>query len=252
MTTLPRNAVGEGAPASPRGCQTIGSWLLTPEGGIIHRAGRTGVVADVHLGYEWARGAGGDCIPAHSLAETQELLESFLGRSPVDRLVVAGDLVESVRPCRRSARDVGLLRRWLEDRAVQLVLLRGNHDTGLEWLVRDGEQGLEASGLGFLDELVVDGWRIVHGHGQTPPGRVILGHHHPVLRASGRSFRCFLAGPRKIMLPAFSANAAGLDVSAPSVAGSKGTSSLRCLASSGEELLDLGTLRDFAARLRPA
>ncbi len=30
-------------------------WLLSPEGAAIHRRERTAVIADVHLGYEWAR-----------------------------------------------------------------------------------------------------------------------------------------------------------------------------------------------------
>ena len=45
-------------------------WRLTPEGAAIHPGEQTAVVADLHLGYEWARGAAGDCVIAHSLDET--------------------------------------------------------------------------------------------------------------------------------------------------------------------------------------
>ena len=86
------------------------------------------MIADVHLGYEWARAAGGDCLPAHSLAETLAKLASLLGRAPIARLVVAGDLVESPRPCRRTASDVRSLFEWLDDRGVELVPVLGNHD----------------------------------------------------------------------------------------------------------------------------
>ena len=48
------------------GAHASGVWLFTPEGAVVHRGERTAVVADVHLGYEWARGAAGDCVPAHS------------------------------------------------------------------------------------------------------------------------------------------------------------------------------------------
>ena len=89
-------------------------WLFTPEGGVIHREERIAVIADVHLGYEWARGAAGDCVPAHSLSETLKKLELLLARSPVDRLVVAGDLIESPRPCPRTATDLARLSRWLD------------------------------------------------------------------------------------------------------------------------------------------
>ena len=78
-------------------------WQLTPEGAAIHRRQPVAVVADLHLGYEWARGAAGDSVIAHSLDETLSRLALVLGRAPVSRLVVAGDLVESPRPCSRTA-----------------------------------------------------------------------------------------------------------------------------------------------------
>jgi putative SbcD/Mre11-related phosphoesterase len=229
---------------------SLEGWLLTPEGGIIHQGERTAVIADVHLGYEWARGAAGDCVPAHSLSETVNRLERLLARVPVDRLVVAGDLVESARPCRRTAADVARLRTWLDDRGLRLVLLRGNHDGGLEWLIHHGQAGLSTAELAVADELQLDGWTIVHGHSQSSAGRLILGHHHPALKASGKVFRCFLAGPRRIMLPAFSSNAAGLDVGAGSLARHGVMQGLRCLASSDGELLDFGPVQELAARLR--
>src|SRR3954467_9134492 len=88
-------------------------WRLAPEGGAIHPGERTAVIADVHLGYEWARGAGGDHLPAHTRAESRAKLTRLLGRAAIDRLVVAGDLVESRRPCPRTAEEVALLARWL-------------------------------------------------------------------------------------------------------------------------------------------
>ena len=58
-----------------------GPWNLTPEGAAIHAAERTAVIADVHLGYEWARGAAGDCVPSHSLEETVTRLVAVLARA---------------------------------------------------------------------------------------------------------------------------------------------------------------------------
>ena len=109
-----------------------------PEGGAIHRGERTAVIADVHLGYEWARGSAGDCVPAHSLAETLAKLDRMLMRGPIERLVVAGDLVESTRPCARTAADLARLARWLEQRELRLVLLEGNHDRSLASMARLG------------------------------------------------------------------------------------------------------------------
>ena len=53
-------------------------------------------------------------LPAHSLAETLDRLESLFFRVQVSRLVVAGDLVETPRFCRRTGRDIQALSAWLE------------------------------------------------------------------------------------------------------------------------------------------
>ncbi|MFO0908802.1 MAG: hypothetical protein U0794_10665 [Isosphaeraceae bacterium] len=39
-------------------------WRLDADGGALHDATGTAVIADVHLGYEWARGHSGDVVPA--------------------------------------------------------------------------------------------------------------------------------------------------------------------------------------------
>src|SRR3954470_17246862 len=88
-------------------------WVLTPEGAAVHLAERTAVIADVHLGYEWARAAGGDCVPARSLDETLAKLAALMAWVEVEQLVVAGDLVESPAFCRRTAADVRRLSLWL-------------------------------------------------------------------------------------------------------------------------------------------
>ena len=131
--------------------------------------------------------AAGDCVPAHSLAETVAKLDCLLARSPIARLVVAGDLVESHRPCRRTFADLARLVRWLRERGVGLVVLEGNHDRGLASLaVRDLAVGGD-SGLVLESWLEIAGWTIAHGHRATRAARLISGHHHPVLRVSGHS-----------------------------------------------------------------
>lgn len=189
------------------------------------------MVADVHLGYEWARGAAGDCVPSHSLGETLARLASVLARIPVTRLIVAGDLVESARPCRRTEDDVRRLAGWLESRGVHLLALEGNHDRGR----RPGAAPLPPS-------CTLDGWTIAHGHRPIAGERTVSGHFHPMLRADGFAAPCFLAGPGRIVLPAFSANAAGCDVRTGPVPREWIDEGLRCIASTGVDLLDFGPL----------
>jgi putative SbcD/Mre11-related phosphoesterase len=208
-----------------------GDWLLAPEGAAVHPGERVAVIADVHLGYEWARGGGGEMVPAHSLAETTAKLARLLDRVEVERLIVAGDLVESARPCRQTAADVRSLRHWLSRRGVELVALRGNHDP-------PGGRATIAAG----------GWTIGHGDRPLPPRR-IFGHHHPVLRAGGLLAPCFLVGPETIALPAFSPNAAGLNVASATMPEALADASLRCVAGLEGVLLDFGPRWRLAKRV---
>ena len=210
-------------------------WQLTPEGAAFHVKHRVAVIADVHLGYEWARAAGGDCLPAHSLRETIAKLAVLLGRFPMDRLVVAGDLVESPRRCRRTEADLKALYTWLDDREIELVPILGNHDP----------QGARRVPL----SLEVGGWTIHHGHRAVTADRTISGHHHPVLRSGSVNAPCFLVGPDRIVLPAFTPNAAGLPVGSMDSPSEWGRDNLRCVAGLGGELLDFGPLHQLVGRL---
>jgi metallophosphoesterase superfamily enzyme len=197
------------------------------------------VVADVHLGYEWSRGRGGDVVPAHSLAETLERLGRLLDRAPepVRRLIVAGDLVECPTViCPRTRRDVEALRGWLAGRGVALQAVRGNHD---------------GPGPGFEAAVGVSGWTIVHGD-QAEPGDgrpLVTGHVHPVLKVVGLRALCFVVGPSRIVLPAFTRNAAGWNVASGQLPGVAADTSLRCVVSAGDGMLDCGPLQELPSRL---
>ena len=205
-------------------------WLLAPEAAAVFPAEHTAVIADVHLGYEWARAQGGDCLPAHSLRETLTLLESLIARAAITRLVVAGDMVESRIPCSRTARDLAALSRWLDERGVELIALQGNHDP--------------PRSPSLPSTLDVGGWTVSHGHRPLLAVRNISGHHHPMLRASGVSAPCFLVDDATIILPAFSPNAAGASLASlgPALSHSHPNRALRCIATAGGTLLDFGLI----------
>jgi uncharacterized protein len=226
----------------------IGPWQLAPDGAAIHAGERTAVIADVHLGYEWARGSAGDCVPAHSLDETLSRLDRLLARAPVKQLIVAGDLVESARPCHRTAADLGRLRAWLDSRAVSLIVLEGNHDRILSRVSRPARRSTEKPPLPMT--YTIDGWTIGHGHRPLSGTGIISGHHHPVVRIAGNTAPCFLVGPGRIVLPAFSPNAAGCDVVSAAMPDHWRVCQLRCIVSTGCELLDFGPLADLPYRLR--
>ena len=210
-------------------------WWLAPEAAAIHLETKTAVIADVHLGYEWARGRGGDCVPAHSLVETIDQLQELFARAEVDTLIVAGDFVESRRFCRRTLHDLATLKSWLRDRGIELVTVAGNHDPPTRPL--------------SPESLVVAGWTIAHGHRAPSGEKNMFGHHHPAIQAPGVKAPCFLVGPRRIVLPAFSRNAAGTGLETLRTVLRLDDDATRCIAAAGTELLDFGPTKALIAAL---
>ena len=191
-------------------------------------------------------GASGDCVVEHSLNETLTRLQSLFERMALSRLIVAGDLLESHRPCPRTAEDLRRLTAWLADRGVNLLVLEGNHDVSLYRSARMASH----YPVSLPRTCTVAGWTIAHGHRPVNGPNRISGHHHPVFRFKGNSARCFLVGPGRIVLPAFSSDAAGCDVVSAAIPREWLAGSLRCLVSTGDDVLDFGPLTGLRRRLR--
>ncbi len=201
-------------------------WLLTAQRLAIHVPTATAVVADLHLGYNECRRHGGDAVPLFDLEKQLEPLGKALRNHGVHRLVIAGDLFEAgYGP--ELARE---FQQWLANTRVELTaMVPGNHDRALDpksesWPV-------------FPEGFMLDGWRILHGHEEIPPGPVVHGHVHPSLRWQGRKLPCFLVCSNRIVLPAYSLDAAGVNVAKdPTWHGN------RCFAIREGRMVDVGAL----------
>jgi uncharacterized protein len=233
-------------PARQPALPSLDGWQFMPEGAVVHHVEQSAVIADVHLGYEWARGKAGDCVVEHSLRETLLRLQSLLARTTFSQLIVAGDLVESPRPCPHTAEDSRRLTAWLADRGVSLLILEGNHDVSLSW----SRKTASLTPNHLPRTCTIAGWTIGHGHRPMSGAQQISGHQHPVFRFRGSTAPCFLVGPRRIVLPAFSSNAAGCDVVSTAVSSEWLSGSLRCFVSTGDDVLDFGPLAGLRRRMR--
>src|SRR5262249_11676405 len=81
-------------------------------------------------------------------------------------------------------------------------------------------------------------WRVVHGDGALGNEHLVHGHFHPWLRWSRRvAAPCYLVGRRRLVLPAFSGDAAGVNV-----LGDARWRRCRCVAIAGDGLLNFGEL----------
>jgi putative SbcD/Mre11-related phosphoesterase len=199
-------------------------WLLTPERAAVHLPTRTAVIADLHLGYDRVRCRGGEALPAFGIDDVIAALEAVVTRNAVRRLVIAGDLCEDGR----SPQTVAEMVNWLRHMEVELAVVPGNHDRDLHKAGFDfpvSPRGVE-----------VGDWLAVHGEGNLPRGRVIHGHVHPCVRCGARiSAPCYLVGKHRIILPAFSPDAAGVNSLRD-----RRWARYHCLVPVGKRVLNLG------------
>lgn len=213
--------------------RVLGEWLLTPQRAAVHLPTRTAVAADLHLGYDRVRRHGGEALPFRTTAAELAPILDLLRRESITRLVVGGDLFEDARRGREAMLEE--LRAWLVEAGVELVgVVPGNHDRGL------GSSSLPV----FPDGLDVGGWRVVHGDRAMPVGPCVQGHEHPCLRWRGAAGPCYLVAEGHLVLPAYSADAAGGNV----LASSRWDGHRACVIA-GEAVLDFGKVGELRRKL---
>ncbi|MGZ5155360.1 MAG: ligase-associated DNA damage response endonuclease PdeM [Caldimonas sp.] len=201
---------GAGAPvgAGSAGVTTIlaGGRPLTllPEKAAFIAASRTLLVADAHIGKAVSFRALGVPVPRGTTSETLAALSAVVARTGARRVVFLGDFLHSARA--HAAATLAAVAAWREaHRALELVLVRGNHDDR----AGDPPSGLA---LRVVDEpYAQDGFALCH-HPERRSGEYVLaGHLHPCIHVGGwRTWEhlrlpCFWFGDAVGVLPAFGA-----------------------------------------------
>lgn len=212
--------------------------------------GKNLIIADVHLGYEVAMAKEGFYLPRvfHDVVGS---LKSLLEREKPKRLIVDGDLKHSFIPEWRERAELKAFFDEISPLVEEVVLVRGNHDVGVLWL---RELGVEV-----VDELELNGWKLVHGHKVVEGERFIIGHEHPAVRLRDEvgaviKVPAVLLGEKLIVLPAFSPWAYGNDVLRETVSPFLGfyREDFEVVVPAGDELLSFGRLsrlREVLSRL---
>jgi metallophosphoesterase superfamily enzyme len=203
-------------------------WILTPYRLAVHAPTRTAVIADPHLGYSDARRRAGDAVPVVAFDDQLGSLTKACAALDLTGLVIAGVLCEA-------RLDADLVERFLAVAAERRLMVRaivpGNHDRG--WA--DFEQRLPMFPEGFR----LGSWTIVHGDRAMPAGPTVMGHVHPAWRQGQHLRACYLVGGNRLVLPAFSRDAAGGAVNhCPRWSGHQ------ALSIEGERVVDRGIVRE--------
>ena len=174
---------------------------LLPERAAYWERARTLLVADAHFGKAASFRALGVPVPEATTASALGRLDACLARTGARRIVFLGDYLHAREG--RAPRTLDALARWHRaNAAVELVLVRGNHDRGA------GDPPDETGIRCVEAPLVESPFVFTHHPTRSTDGYVLSGHLHPgaPLEGAGRQrerLPCFWFGSRNAVLPAF-------------------------------------------------
>ncbi len=161
------------------------------------------LIADAHIGKAVSFRRLGVPVPQGTTSDTLGRLDALVEATGAARVVFLGDLLHSAKG--RAPATWAAVEAWRAKRAaLELVLVRGNHDRRAgdpppEWRVQVVEEPLPLGPFALAHEPVaVDG------------AYVLAGHVHPAVVLGGRAndrlrLPCFHFGPAVGVLPAFGA-----------------------------------------------
>ena len=174
--------------------------------------GPTAVLGDLHLGYDSALEEEGMYIPRINTESIRDALNNVLSEYEPKRMVLLGDIKHDFKRSRRDARaEVRKIMKLLTE-ALEVIVVKGNHDNFLQNILSD-------IGLTAVDHVNIGGFRLEHGHFDSKARPVIIGHEHPSIRipgavSGGMKIHCFVhqRNDGVIVLPPFSPFSAGNDL----------------------------------------
>ena len=176
--------------------------------------GRTLVLGDLHLGYEYELAKSGILIP-NQTERTLSRIKNIVADYNVKRVILLGDVKHEVTGL--SIQEYKDLPNFFDklSEIVEVILVKGNHDGKIE----DMLHGIKVYGAhGFSER----GVHYCHGNviGFKKTDKVVITSHiHPIIKFySGSSImyeRCWVIiekEPRQIILPAFNDLVGGMAV----------------------------------------
>ena len=184
--------------------------MALPQGALFWPARRALLVADLHLEKASWFARLGQMLPPYDSVATLADLTALAVTTDAREIWCLGDSFHDRHGCDRLPARA---REMLTDLtgSTRWTWITGNHDPGFA----------DHCGGVIVEEAEVEGLILRHQADPTEPRPELSGHFHPKLRITQRgrqvSRRCFVATPRKLVLPAFGALTGGLDACHPEI-----------------------------------
>jgi DNA ligase-associated metallophosphoesterase len=175
--------------------------ILLAERAVFWERTRTLLVADAHFGKAATFRAAAIPVPRGTTMEGIDRLDRLVRTSGAFRVLFLGDFLHARSG--RAPETLGAIQRWHEaNRAIRLVLVRGNHD-------RQAGDPPPELGVECVDApLVEPPFVMAHHPADSLQGYVIAGHVHPGVPLYGPARQrarlpCFWFASERAVLPAF-------------------------------------------------
>lgn len=187
----------------------VGKCLLIEKG-----KERVVVVGDLHLGYEEVLNKSGVLVGRKMFDEMISDLNLVFGEvGKVDKIVVLGDVKHDFGAIlKQEWKDVNAILDYFESMCDKVVIIKGNHDTILEPILKKRKMKL-------LGCYIWEGFAFTHGDEdylelwKKEIETIVVGHGHPAVRlqepkgVKEEKYKCFLSGTfrgkKMIVVPSF-------------------------------------------------
>jgi putative SbcD/Mre11-related phosphoesterase len=170
------------------------------------------VIADLHIGLEFALMGEGTYLPVLQYPTIEKSILEMVAKYSPSRVIINGDFKhEFAKATNQEWTEILNLWDALAGNFVELDLVRGNHDNYLINVLKQRKKSI------YDPSLNLGKYQIAHGHKTFEIAEdaktIILAHEHPAIgfldETGGKhKFKCFLVGEhegcRIIVLPAFS------------------------------------------------
>ncbi|UCH89415.1 MAG: metallophosphoesterase [Thermoplasmata archaeon] len=183
------------------------------------------VIADLHIGLEFALMGEGTYLPVLQYPVLEKSILELVDEYKPTRLVINGDFKhEFARATNQEWTEILDLWDVLKNKNVELELVRGNHDNFLINVLKQRGKTISDPSLSLGEVLITHGHKPFQIHDEIKT--IILAHEHPAIAfkddAGGKhKFKCYLYGKHYgrdvIILPAFSPMAAGVPVNSAKI-----------------------------------
>ena len=180
--------------------------VLLPQKAAFWPRERMLIVADIHFGKAAAFRSWGIPVPKGTTSENLHALDELVTLTGARHVLFLGDFLHA-RAAHAAGTQAAMLAWRQRRRELVLTLVRGNHDK------HAGDPAAQL-GIDLVDEpYTVGPFSFCHHPDVDAPGYVLAGHVHPVYvlatRFDALRLPCFIAGPRRMILPSFGAFTGG-------------------------------------------